>query len=462
MLSAIDTLALILDELGTSSVYEIEPPFHSAQLRQAALRCDNNTVFVSVVSDADEAARLHRLLLPLADEVTVSTVEEGFLVLARPSTSARSSHSSREHRRPAWSTPDARPVPGATDADLSTRTLHRWLERATRQERRQVPRVGSNEDQQLGSWGLLALDGNVWRPSVAAMVLGGRRPEVFLPGCRLIGRVDGKAIDIRGGVQSMLQVLGRRLKQRHRDLIVRVVREALLHRDWSSDEAVTVRLAMGRLTVDYPGRIGKKPTNPLLLHLARELGTYAGEGLAKLDAYLQRARLPKSTWFARDGWVHVVADMERPRRPRRGAPAPIAASPREDICKPEPTSSREREPSTPTVVEDVESLSSVMTAVPVAPTAVPVAPPAVPVAPAAVPPDPAPPSPAFLPRDPDARAEAVLSILTRGRASTREIAAAMGCSRPVIGKVLTALVAEGRVTRVAASSRSPFQTYEVT
>lgn len=78
------------------------------------------------------------------------------------------------------------------------------------------------------------------------------------------------------------------------------------------------------------------------------------------------------------------------------------------------------------------------------------------------PPETAPAIPSLLPRDPDRRADAVLSILrARGRATTREIADALGCSRPVIGKVLTALVADERVTKVSASPRSPFQAYEL-
>ena len=68
----------------------------------------------------------------------------------------------------------------------------------------------------------------------------------------------------------------------------------------------------------------------------------------------------------------------------------------------------------------------------------------------------------LLPRDPDDRADAVLATLrARGRATIREIAGALGCSRPVVGKVLTALIGDGRVRATQGAGRSPFQSYEV-
>lgn len=53
------------------------------------------------------------------------------------------------------------------------------------------------------------------------------------------------------------------------------------------------------------------------------------------------------------------------------------------------------------------------------------------------------------------------TLRTHGRATTREIARALGCSRPVVGKVLTALVVDGRVRATQGAGRSPFQSYEV-
>jgi DNA-binding IclR family transcriptional regulator len=58
----------------------------------------------------------------------------------------------------------------------------------------------------------------------------------------------------------------------------------------------------------------------------------------------------------------------------------------------------------------------------------------------------------------DRTAEVLRLLGERGRLTARELAAALGCSRPVVGKILTVLVSEGRV-RALAEGRSPFQAY---
>ena len=433
MLTAPETLAALLAELGGPALHDVDPPLGPKRLRAALRQARRTGGVVAGVARSSGEAGLARSWLARdgAREVRTIQVEEGWLLVARASR-ARPRARSRRRELPLWTSPDARPVPGAMGEDLDEDTVRRWLEGHDASEWRPAPRVGPGDDWSLGGVGILALDDGAWRPTVAAMVLAGRRPELFLPACAVVGEVDGGPFEVVGTVPEMLRTLGRGPL---RPFDGRVLREsvlnALLHRDWTVDAPVEIRAVGERVEVANPGEVSRPgPPNPLLMRLAVVLGLTAGhrEGLGAISARLARQGRRDFSLVARDGVVRFVAEVRR-RQPREAppvplispAPPPVPAAP--ELPCPEPA--------------------------PPAPVEVPPAPPA----PAPV--------PSLLPRDPDDRADAVLRVLRhRGRATTREIAEALGCSRPVIGKVLTVLVAEGRVRTTVEPERSPFQAYE--
>ncbi len=194
----------------------------------------------------------------------------------------------------------------------------------------------------------------------------------------------------------------------------------------------------GRVRLGAPGT--RRWPNPLLADFARRLRLVrgAGKGLEQAGRRLVAAGMPRWSLVERDGWVHFVCELPEPApRTTRNLPRPPQG----------PAPARQSAPVRP-------SPAATAPTVPVA-EASPPAPPVI------TTPAPAP-VPMLLPREPDDRADAVLGVLrSAGAATARQVAEALGCSRPVVGKVLTVLVAEGRVRPTSASSRSPFQAYEV-
>ena len=298
---------------------------------------------------------------------------------------------------------------------------------------------------------MLALDGQTWRPTIAAMVLAGNRPDLFVPGCSLRGEVDGEAFALTGTVPDVLRsIAGSPTAVLDPRIVLEVVRNAFLHRDWSATGPVVLHVRGDRVEVRNPGRLGRARPNPLLVHLAAELELTQGRGrgLAAIADWLGRMGLPAYTLFERRGEVCFVVDLPR----RRGTATPPPPQPVQGPPLPQP----------------VQASPPPQPVQPVQPSAQAVAPPAwvAPAPPPPAPPPPAPPPPApvpaLLPRDPVRRADALLATLrARGRATARDLAAIMGCSRPVIGKVLTALVGAGRVRAIVRAPNSPFQEYEV-
>lgn len=436
---AAEVLANVRAQLGQPKLVVVDAPYLPPRLKPALVEAGPGGL-VAVVVKVDLLADVaSRLLRQGGAEVRRIEVAEGHLVLAHRTEKADLGRRAMP-APPPWDTRDARPVLGARPCDLDDPTVLRLLRKASPGDRRAVPGVGSNEDRFLASYGVAALDGATWRPTLAAMVLAGRRAALHVPACAVVGVVDGEALDLRGTIPDILNRLHERWPPGvHRHVICQAVLNALLHRDWTVDAPVELHLDGGRLTVTNLGAIGSAGPNPLLVHLARELGVARGirRGLLEVDALLGRHGLPAHSLFESTGRVRFVADLPVAERVGQ-AVAPIAGP----QFAPVPRSLPPPNPPTP---PGGDALSH----------SPPLAEPPVPVAPTASP-------PSLLPRDRDARVEAVLSALrAKGQATCREVAAVLGCSRPVVGKVLTMLVAEGRVRCVASASNSPFQSYGI-
>lgn len=279
------------------------------------------------------------------------------------------------------------------------------------------------------------------------MLLAGRRTDLFLPGCAIEVFVDGEARLLRGTVPELLRSVGQgALGGMDVSLLTEVARNALLHRSWSVEAPVRIELIGERLIVKSPGGLKSGAPqhmacpNPLLVHFAVALGITpgTGRGLRDVAAKLERMRRPAFSLIERQGEVWFVADVLRPTLQRpRSAPLqrPPELLPSSVVEVSRPAQSSDLVPPLPTQLSLIEPE---IQQAPQAPTAV----------------------PALLPRDPDDRAVAVLATLrARGHATTREVAELLGCSRPVVGKVLTALVAEGKVRPTVTAGRSPFQSY---
>ena len=451
-----ETLALIHADVGEPPLVLLDPRDGPRPLRAAfadAARSDDGALLALLARGPAEAA-LVRTWLPLTHAVDYQVVPvlEGELVLVYvPGRAVALASTPAVVRRP---TPDVLPVPDATANDLDDGLIRRVLVQAGRADDRSLAATATNEERFLALHDVLAHDGARWRPTVAAMVALGRRPELFLPGCAVIGAVDGQAINVSGPLPRLLRTLDRTVDTAvDRVVLLEAVLNALLHRDWD-DTTTPVRVTIDgeRVNVVQPGRlVGGAPArpshrNPKLVEFAVALGLTCGDGrgLADVTRRLAQARRSPPSLVGCEGTVRFVAEVPRARRaaatPRHLPPVPAArvvsahrvVPLKMPATVPSPTAptARVAPPSQPAPVPPPIALQHVV--------------------------------PALLPRDPDDRTTAVLAALrARGRASTREIAATLGCSRPVIGKVLTALVAEGRVRPTVADGHSPFQAYEV-
>ncbi len=191
-----DALAVVHAQLGRPALVPMDIAAGPAALRREVER---PSVLVAVLAQHAAEAHLVRTWLRGHDAQEVR-VAEGYLVLVHTPGPARSPEPEPEPEpAPApWTTPDARPVPGATEADLDEVVLRQLLRAIDRSDERPSTEAGSTTERALGRAGILAHDGRVWRPTVAALVLFGRRPDLFLPGCRLDATVDGERFTLRG------------------------------------------------------------------------------------------------------------------------------------------------------------------------------------------------------------------------------------------------------------------------
>ncbi len=455
-----DTLALLHADLGAPPLVALDPRDGPTALRAALASavCSPDGGLLALLARTPAEAALVLGWLRAAkgvDARAVSVVEGELVVVFVP---AREGVTAPPPSPAPRATPDLAPVPGATADDLDGRLLRRVLAQAGPTPDHVLPEPATAEERLLAGHGLLAHDGTRWRPTVAAVVALAHRPDVFVPGCAVEGTVDGEPVDARGPLPRLLRAVDRALDAPLlRAVVLEGVLNAKLHRDWRDrDTPVQLTVVGERVEIVHPGRLAEgapgrpRHRNPKLVELAVDLGLThgTGRGLADVGASVVDARRSPPTLTARDGVVRFVAEVPRERAqvaarptlpgPRNLPPVP-AARPRVPSVAPAPAPTPEEAAHLPPAA---------------APTMV--TPPAEPAAtsPVAV--------PSLLPRDPDDRSAAVLAALhARRRATTRELAAALGCSRPVIGKVITALVAEGRVRPTVAEGHSPFQAYEI-
>ena len=471
---ATDALALLHAELGAPPLATLDASAGPRALRAAVATAagqPDGGLLALLVADASAAA-LPRTWLATGHKARVELhtvpVADGVLLLVRVAgTGRRPEPPQPRSARRALSTRDTAPVPGATAADLDDAIVRRLL-RSGLEGTQSVRTTGTNDDRYLARFGLLAHDGAHFRPTVAALLIAGHRPALHLPGCRVEGVVDGEPLALHSNVVSLVRAVDReRPGGVDAALLAEVVLNALLHRDWRDPSLVRLEIDGERLEVGAPGRnrsgsdARPKHRNPLLVRFAAALDLAHGEGRGLRDVArrLARQRRPAYSLVEREGEVVFVAEVDRPRR-----------------------AAAQRPPSTPRHLPPVAEAQVAPASWPPYPPAAPPAhaPPGYPPAflvpapgwpspwamPApAPPPVPEPPRPtvavpALLPREPEDRAEALLTVLrARGGATTRELASALGCSRPVVGKALSLLVEAGRVRREVTSSRSPFQRY---
>lgn len=369
--------------LGNPRIVFSEPSDVASVMRRGL---GTGEVLVAVLVDTtDDAKRIQEAMASTGADIERLPVDGGVLVLA--------------HRTAAERPFDARPVQGATMRDLDDELRARWIHFGERLPKFAIPDFGNAEERALGRIGVLVADGRIWRPTVAAMVLAGLRPELWLPGATVDQVVDGRTTRTHGNLGQLLEA---GVPDPADACVAReALLNAVLHRDWSDDAPIVVELVGHRLVVHNPGNLARR--NLLLLRLAVALGVTPGRrcGLRRIGAHLQGLGFPTWSLVEGEGRIRFAADVPRRRTvqtPARSAPPPN--------------------------------------------------PPRPPVPPAAE-----------APRSD--RGATVLALLrARGQLTTREIATELDCSRPVVGKLLTTLVAEGRV-RMTAEGRSPFQAYEL-
>ncbi len=453
-----DTLALLHADLGAPPLVALDPRDGPTALRTALaslLRSGDGGLLALLARTPAEAALVLSWLRAAkgVDAQAVPVVEGELVVVFVPAREAVTAPPPSPAPR---ATPDLVPVLGATADDLDERLLRRVLAQAGPTPDHVLPEPATAEERMLARHGLLAHDGTRWRPTVAAVVALAHRPDVFVPGCAVHGTVDGEPIEARGPLPRLLRTMDRALDAPLlRAVVLEGVLNAMLHRDWRDrDSPVQLTVVGERVEIVHPGRLADgapdrpRHRNPKLVELAVDLGLTHGTGrsLADVGASVVDARRSPPTLTARDGVVRFVAEV--PLQRAQVAARPTLPAPRN--LPPVPAA----RPQVPSVAAAPTTEEAACLPPAAAPTMV--TPPAAPVAtsPLAV--------PSLLPRDPDDRSAAVLAALhARQRATTRELAAALGCSRPVIGKVITALVAEGRVRPTVAEGHSPFQAYEV-
>lgn len=449
-LPATDALTLLHAELGAPPLVVLDPDAGPRRLRSAvqhAAAHPDGSLLAVLVPDA-AAAALPRTWLATGPDARVELqtvpVAEGLLLLARVEGAGRESVPARRRTAPAQvTTADAAPLATAMVSDLDDRLLRKLLS-AELPATQPTGRATSNEHCVLARVGILAPHRGVHRPTLAALVVAGLRPDLHLSGCALELTAEGTTRMLRGPLSVLLRDLDRALPNpKVAAIVLEAGLNALLHRDWSDPAPVRLDLSDDRLVVAAPGRLHprarREPHHPnaLLVRFAVALGLARGDGhgLRDVAQRLSRAGCPPFSLIERDGAVTLVADLPRAARPHS-----LPQSPRNP-------------PRTPrTVMRSPSSVAPVPADVPAGP-------------PQDLPQVPAPPmvvasAVAQASPSPATREAAVLALLhDLGPLTTRQLADALGCSRPVVGKVLTALVRSGAVVREVASARSPFQRY---
>jgi hypothetical protein len=309
-------------------------------------------------------------------------------------------------------------------------------------------------------------------PTPAGLLVFGHRPELFMPGARLVVNVNGEEAEFTGRAREMVRSALRwkpLTRAMGKELVGPLLVNAIAHRDWSAEaeeQPILVTRRGSRLEVSHPGSISRgAPHNPALLSLLVRVGLARGEGsgMRHINETMKGLAGRPMSLAGRGGTV--VAVLEMPWRDYAAEDAAEARAMASRVVGGAEGSGR-LPPAEPVTVS---------TAAPetVSPPAVQVLSPPAPPPPVVVmqptvaeppPPAPAPPKPPRAPRQyrsAEARqAELLDHLRTHGKRSTREIVDELGWSRATTRAVLAALVDEGLVETTAASQNAPYQAYE--
>ena len=415
-------------------------------------------------------------------EVRTVPVREGTLILAHvPPCPKPRSHSRAAGARAARAMLDLdsaelRPVLGATMQELDDDAFAVLNLRG-------VPVEGLSTrfgvlGRRMLAVGVAVERGRDFVPTVAGLLVFGHRPELFMPGARLVVNVNGEEVVFTGKAAEMVRSALRwkpLTRAMGRELVEPLLINAIAHRDWSveaEEQPILVTRRGSRLEVSHPGSISRKaPPNPALLSLLVRVGLTrgGGSGVRHVNKAMKGMAGRPMSLAARRGTVVAVLEMPwrdfaaedaaeaRAREARAvgeggalGRPQPLEAAAVE-------TPALEPAPSPVGLAASPVAQATPVLGVPPTLTA----PPAVAAPPQ---PSPAPPKPPRAPRQyrsaEDRQAELLDHLRSNGKLSTREIVDVLGWSRGTTRSVLAALVDEGLVETTAASPNAPYQAYE--
>lgn len=258
-LPAADALALLHAELGAPPLTSLESGAGARTLRAAVAESAAHLEggLLALLAADGRVATMARTWLATGHgahvELQALPVAEGVLVLAHVGGDDRHTPSPQQAPSLPMTAPDAAPVPGAGAHDLDDALLRRLL-RARLEGTGSGPTTGSNEERYLARYGLLTLVEGRFRPTVAGLLVAAVRPELHLPGCRVEGTVDDEPFLLRGPIPALVGAVEQgRLGDADPNVLAEAVANALLHRDWTSEEPVRLSLAGERLEVRAPG-----------------------------------------------------------------------------------------------------------------------------------------------------------------------------------------------------------------
>ncbi len=415
-------------------------------------------------------------------EVCTVPVREGTLILAEvPPRATRKPRSRTAMARSARAKLDLdsaelRPVLGATMQELDDDAFARLNLRG-------VPVEGLSTrygvvGRRMLAVGVAVESGRDFVPTLAGLLVFGHRPELFMPGARLVVNVNGDEAVFTGRAREMVRSALRwkpLTRAMGRELVEPLLINAIAHRDWSveaEEQPILVTRRGSRLEVSHPGRISRgAPPNPALLSLLVRVGLMrgVGSGIRLVNEAMKGLAGRPMSLAARGG--AVVAVLEMPWRDYAAEDAAEARA-REARAACEGEALGHPQPAGHVVVEAPAPVPGPLPVVHAQPppaqlTPVLGVPPTVAAPPAAVPPPqpaPAPPKPPRAPRQyrsaEDRQAELLDHLRSNGKRSTREIVDELGWSRGTTRAVLAALVDEGLVETTAASANAPYQAYE--
>ena len=409
-------------------------------------------------------------------DVRSAPVKEGTLILAevppRPKPRSRSRVGEARAARAMldFDSAELRPVLGATMQELDDDAFADLNLRG-------VPVEGLSTrfgvlGRRMLAVGVAVERGRDFVPTVAGLLVFGHRPELFIPGARLVVNVNGEEAVFTGRAAEMVRSALRwkpLTRAMGKELVGPLLVNAIAHRDWSAEaeeQPILVTRRGSRLEVSHPGSISRgAPHNPALLSLLVRVGLARGEGsgMRHINETMKGLAGRPMSLAGRGGTVVAVLEM-----PWRDYAAEDAAEARaresrvvgggEGLALPQPVEAGA-----------VETPAPMPVAPPVVQAPSPPAqpPPAVAMQPVVVEPPlpaPAPPLPPRAPRQyrsaEDRQAELLDHLRTHGKRSTREIVEELGWSRATTRAVLAALVDEGLVETTAASQNAPYQAYE--